>query len=692
MRTIWKRAPLLRLVMPWMVGLFLADAWPYGQIPIALLMCCLTVVAMGYWAYQHWFMQRHWLGLGIMGCFLACGWLYGYYRYSSLLPVVPNRTEKGIWLVRLTEQPVERAKSYRCAAELIGGCNDSVSYAATGKILVYLQKCQAIDTLRTDDVLWLCGGMQAIPKPRAPGEFDLQRHGRRKGVHLQLYADSTHWQWVCRPNNHSVQYYMEEWRSRALACLRELNDDPKTYGVLAALILGDTSDMDPELMTSYAAAGVVHVLAVSGLHVGLVYMLLTPIFLRVFGRARARWWRTLLPIALLWLYSGLSGGSPSVLRAAVMFSGFIVADNFGKHNNIYNTLASSAFVLLVVKPAMLFDLGFQLSYLAVAGIVILQKPLSQVIHVPNKWLDKVWTMSAVSVAAQISTLPLTLYYFHQFPNYFLASNLFVIPWSTLIIYLSIVFYVVLPWPWLAQHIAELLVWMTRLMNKVIIWFEHLPCSVTTQIGCDIWQFWSLSLALFFGLRWLFWKNKPAFLALLSVCLFHLGYGWYREAHIASSEELLVYANGHSIGAAHRKGQHLRWYSFDKTAIDPGYGWLNYVRENDVKRIDTCSAHSALNCPLFAWKESVIYVADSAALARFGWVKCDIVILHHLGRFRFDAKKMDIVENTQIVFGPGISRKKRRWLRSQWKDRLDCVDLSKGAWVIDNRRLMPYVSE
>jgi competence protein ComEC len=689
MRTIWKRAPVLRLMIPWVIGLFLADTWNNWMMPLIILICCLTVVVVGYWAYQLWYMQRHWLGMAILGCALSFGWMFGLYRQSCLFPDVDIVPHQKLWTLKLTERPVERTKSYRCAAELVCSINDSVSQCESGNVLVYLQKCQALDMLQVDDVVLVYGRLQMLAPPRSPGEFDLQTHGRRKGVYLQVYADSTHWQMGWKPSNHSVRYYLEEWRKKALSYLHVLHHDPKEYGVLAALILGDTSDMDPELMTSYAAAGVVHVLAVSGLHVGLVYMLLAPVFKRLFGRSRAKWWRTFLPIVLLWLYSGLSGGSPSVLRAAVMFSGFIVADNFGKHNNIYNTLASSALVLLVVRPAMLFDLGFQLSYLAVIGIVILQQPLSNLIHVPNKVLDKVWTMSAVSIAAQLSTLPLTLYYFHQFPNYFLACNLFVIPWSTLIIYLSIVFFIALPWQSVAHMIADLLVWMTRCMNYVIVWFEQLPYSVTTNIRCDIWQFWFLSLGIFLGLRWLFWRKKTALIGLLAVCALHLGYVWINESQQCGSEELLLYSNGHSVGVAHRKVSDLRWYNFGQEEVDPGYGWSNYLRENNIERVDSSRTNATSTCPLYCWENTVVYIADSSAIRRYGWVDCDVMILHHLGRFRFDAKKMDVVKDVQVIFGPGIPWKSKRWIRNKWKDRLECIDLTKGTWVIDSGRFMPY---
>lgn len=689
MRTIWKRAPLLRLVVPWIGGLVCADLLHNWTLPLMVMICSLTTVVVGYQAYQQWFNQRHWLGLAILLGFFGMGWLYGLIRQECMLPTGMDTSTERTWLVRLTESPLERERSFRCIAEVCGEIGDSAAAEPWAKVLVYFQKSNGIDALKPDDVVQVVGRMQPLSGPKAPGEFNMQRHGRRKGIHLQLYSDSLHWKKVWTPNDHSIQFYMEHWRNRALDCLRERHVESLEYGVLAALILGDTSDMDPELMTSYASAGVVHVLAVSGLHVGLVYMLLTPLFRFIFGRSKGRWLRTLLPVALLWMYSGLSGGSPSVLRAAVMFSGFIFADNFGKHNNIYNTLASSAFVLLLFRPSMFFDLGFQLSYLAVIGIVILQKPLASLVHVPNKWLDRVWTMSAVSVAAQISTLPLTLFYFHQFPNYFLASNLFVIPWSTLIIYISIVFYIALPWPWMAQFIVDVLIGMTRVMNRVITWFEQLPCSVTTDIPCDTVQFFTLSLMLFFGLRWLFWRRSAACLVVLSIGVVHMGYGWLRQASVLQSEEAFLCTNYHSLAVAHRSADRMAWYLLTDAISDKGYGWSNYMRDKGIVLPPDTIAIGADQCPLYKWNETLVYLADSAALSRYGWVQCDVMVLHHLGGFRFDAEKMDRVRNVQIALGPGISKRKLRWIQNQWSQGLDCIALGKGTWVVQDGRLHPF---
>jgi competence protein ComEC len=694
MSMIWRQAPMLRLCMPLCCGIFLHDAYPsLSHWFWALGIFGLLLLWIGSKAYRLWFTQRHWFGIGAMIVFFVLGAARNGLEHSNKEQgEVHENTAECYFLVKLLSRPTERENSFRMEAQCEGYYRDSIFQSEDKKVMIYLQKSREVADLHRDDLVMILGTFNTLQAPQGPGEFDARKYYGRKGIAVQMYADSSKWCFIKNSNDHSVGYYFEKWRSRALHLLQLYGVDGVEYGVLAALILGDTSEMDQEIMKSYSAAGVVHVLAVSGLHVGLVYVLLAPIFARLFGKSKARWLRTFLPMAILWAYSALSGGSPSVLRAAVMFSAFLFADNFGKRNNIYNTMAASAFVLVLWRPSMLFELGFQLSYLAVIGIVVLQKPIYQLIDIQNKWLDKLWSLSVVSISAQIVTVPITLFYFHQFPNYFLFSNLFIIPWSTLIIYISILFFCLYPWPKLAQLCADLMVWMTKGMNGVIVWFDQLPGSVTSDIPCNSVQALAISGFLFFTLRWWLWKKSRALFGSLVALIFGVGALGYTKYQTLNSSLTMLHAQKSGWCISHRVGQEAVVYSkMLDTTWSRLYG-MQQVMMNQLCNDAQEKLIDSLTYPVQRIQGTEIYFADSTAIAKFGLLQVDIIVMHDLGRLKLKKEVLSALHDCTIVTDRSISSKRLNWLKKQTASSVLYVNAKKGCWVLVDKQLRPYETE
>jgi competence protein ComEC len=208
------------------------------------------------------------------------------------------------------------------------------------------------------------------------------------------------------------------------------------------LLIGYKDDLDKTLVQSYSNTGVVHVIAISGLHLGLIYWLLLKLFWPLQKRRDLKWLRPILIIAGLWLFSLLAGMQPSVIRSAVMFTCIVLGETWTRKSSIYNTLAFSAFLLLFINPYWLWDVGFQLSYIAVLSIVIFMQPIYNWFYIKNKALDFIWKLNAVTLAAQILTVPVSIYHFHQFPLSFMFTNFVAVPLSSLILLGEIVLCVV----------------------------------------------------------------------------------------------------------------------------------------------------------------------------------------------------------------------------------------------------------
>src|SRR5688572_4174986 len=294
----------------------------------------------------------------------------------------------------------------------------------------------------------------------------------------------------------------------------------REYGIATALVLGVKDQLDNEIKATYTNTGTMHVLAVSGLHVGLVFFLLNFGLKRLRTSFAHRLLSATIVLSVVWAFAYITALSPSVLRAAVMLTLVVGAQLLLKKSNIYNTLAVAAFILLCFNPFYLLDVGFQLSFTAVIAIVYLQPKIYK-LYAAETWLgDKIWLLICVSLAAQIGTFPLSLYYFHQFPVYFLLSNLIAVPLSTIILYsgLSVLAFGWIPvvGPWLGK-IMQGLLW---LMNETMILLERLPFALINRI--PVTGFQTVLVAIFLILILIFLarpKLKVVLLAGLTLLVF-----------------------------------------------------------------------------------------------------------------------------------------------------------------------------
>ncbi|QCR21147.1 ComEC/Rec2 family competence protein [Pontibacter sp. SGAir0037] len=331
------------------------------------------------------------------------------------------------------------------------------------------------------DRLLIKGAPQAVPPPANPHQFDyraflenkniIHRHALQRHQFLKLGAD---------PAN-PVLYYSILLRRKLDAVLRERVGLAREYGISSALVLGVKDELDNAVRSAYTNTGTMHVLAVSGLHVGLLYLVLMWA-LSKFGKGRTvRIASAGIVLSVLWLYAFMTGLSPSVLRAVVMFSLVTIALAIKRQTNIYNTVAIAAFVLLAYNPYYLFEVSFQLSFAAVLGIVYLQPKLQKLLDFDHPVLRYAWALFTVSVAAQLATMPLGIYYFHQFPVYFWMANIPVIPLAMLALYSGVAALALYGVPVLSKLLFLLHTGSLWLMNECNLFLSNLPQAVIDGI-------------------------------------------------------------------------------------------------------------------------------------------------------------------------------------------------------------------
>ena len=317
--------------------------------------------------------------------------------------------------------------------------------------------------------------------------------------------------------------------------------------MLAALTIGYKNNLDDETKSAYATSGAMHILAVSGLHVGIVYLILKIIFGLFKQNRPVVILKVLFSFIFLWLYAAITGFSPSVVRAAIMFSFILAGDLANRKTNIYNSIFASAFVLLLINPFLVMEVGFKLSYFAVLGIVFFYPRIYGLLEVKNRVLNKLWSLFCVSMAAQLCTFPLGLYYFHQFPNYFFITNLFVVPLAGLIIYSTVIFLLSFSISYAGTFTAWIINFLLTLLNKSVHFIENLPGSVTNGIYLSGFEVITIYVILFLLIILILIRNKIVIFSLLASFLILLSSIQYRrfENHNFSAVAILS-VPGHSI--------------------------------------------------------------------------------------------------------------------------------------------------
>ena len=341
----------------------------------------------------------------------------------------------ALLVATLDETPVEKTKSFKANASISMMIENGKNIPVNGKVILYFKRDSLLPAMSYGSQLIIRKPLQEIKNSGNPGGFDYKRYCLFREITHQAYLKPDEFSVLpkLRIKNGSIAF-LDDIREKVLNILRTNIKGDKELGLAEALLIGYKDDLDKTLVQSYTNTGVVHIIAISGLHLGLIYWLLVQLLKPLQRRKYMNWLRPFIIISGLWLFSLLAGAQPSILRSAVMFTCIVIGETIAKKTSIYNSLAFSAFGLLCWNPYWLWDVGFQLSYSAVLSIIIFMRPVYNLLYVKNKILDFFWKINAVTIAAQILTLPLSIFHFHQFPVYFLLTNFIAVPLSSIILF------------------------------------------------------------------------------------------------------------------------------------------------------------------------------------------------------------------------------------------------------------------
>jgi competence protein ComEC len=699
-------APFVRLIIPFTAGISLAGTLEW---PVPYLIPTLGVLFIVYLLLVHWRHQTRWRwSSAVVGYLLLFGvgymhtiW-YDERNDSAHFDRLPEMEDITTVIGTVYDAPGLGGKRIKVPlrVEAVRTVHDSL-IPVRGHVLLFVERdTTETQTYRYGDRLMAAAQIAPTQPMLNPHGFDYARYLHFQNIHYQAFVSADEVQQVS--SGHGSWAWRQAFfcRERLLELLSKHFNEQQEYSVAAALLVGYTDDLPEDLRQAYADTGSMHALAVSGTHVGLLYVGILwllgriPIRGRRMGRAQQ-----LIALVAIWAFAFLTGATPSVLRATVMFSAWIVGRLILRPNNGYNVLAASAFVLLFFNPYFLYHVGFQLSYAAVLGMMLFYPMILKVMPaIKNRWLRELNNMLWVGVAAQLGTLPMTLYYFHQFPCYFWLAGWVVVVGGALFLWGGF-FLIVLDFifPWLADWLGQALFWLVWGMNRAVIAIQQLPGSVVSGIWITEWV-----MLLLFGVlacmalgiqrrskRWVL--AATTFLA--AACLLHgIRYGqqitsaqmtWYatpklRLNDVRSGHQLLTATEADStvlLRTERRTAQPHRWASGVSSQPDQRMDFAEVFKSEYAWHCPPVSQFFTLKC---ATVDATKWVRKAAAP-----LPVDYLVLSADARVSV-AESVAKFPAKMVVFDGTNRRKTVR----QWRDECDSLGIkyhdlmTDGALVID----------
>lgn len=591
-------------------------------------------------------------------------------------------------MVWLDEYPLKKRKSYKINAHVYAKKQIGEWQHASGKVMLYFEMDSAqAAQLKYGDMMVLYLTFAEIDEPKNPNQFDFKRYCRIQNIFHQGYVPRENWKLLNANMGNDLKGFALGLRHHWLQKLRESGFREKEFAVAGALLLGYKDEIDKETLRAYSSAGAMHVLAISGLHVGIIFLMFNTIFKFLLALPRGKIIRSVVVLSLIWLYALVAGFSPSVVRATVMFSAVALAQAVNRKTNIYNTLLISAVVLISFDPQIIFQVGFQLSYIAVLGIVSVQPALDKLLKPKTKLGKAIWGIITVSIAAQLATFPFGLYYFHQFPNLFILSNLLVIPLVTLILYLGVPLLLIsmvfsLP-TWLWAILSGLIHWM----NRGVSWIESLPNSLLYGLHIADWQLWLLMAGIALGVVALKVKSRSVLAASVALLFgVQLG-GLYRYWESQNRQEIVLYNTTGALAMDLTVGRENVFLYSNALAEDEAqmlftvkhHWWARNIFDSQMIAIDELGQLKESHWNV---KRNKVQLGEiSLALGMDDYQSSDWLLLHEMfGKLDIDQLKAQ--QPRGIILHTGLRRKwKEQIYEALAEAQVPILDLDKGYVVL-----------
>lgn len=521
--------PLFRLSVALATGIFLSDVFALdGTYLYALcFVFVLSVLLSSIFYFSKTYRIRFLFGISVSLSFLLLG---GILFVISLENIHHEwDSDKAVYVAFVCDIPRVKGKTIQATVNV-----EKVKDVATGswkpvnkQVLLYWMPDSMQPPLQCGDRMCFRAHV-GIPMSDADFTgFDYGQYLQRQGISGTAIVYSGYWRKLLQPSTPTFKMQALMLREQIVKKFRTWNLEDDVLAIISALTIGDKSKLTREIKATYNAAGVSHILALSGLHIGILSMILSWLFYPLRRVCGGKWIASFLIVGLLWGFAFLSGLSPSVIRAVTMFSAYVVASIFSEDRfSGFSALTLTAFIMLIYQPMYLFDVGFQLSFMAVLGIFLFYPLIDSLFVVRNKIVAYLWNIISLSLSAQLATLPLILYYFGTFPVYFLLSNLVVAPIAVFILSATLLALALGVFPVAANFVVQGLDFAVRTLNEVMEQIQHWPGAQITSAYLSVWQAWLLAVAIVTLWRYVVCRNARRLIVfLLTVNVLIVSFLW-----------------------------------------------------------------------------------------------------------------------------------------------------------------------
>jgi competence protein ComEC len=637
-------------------GIIIAHFYPNTLYFYLVILLCVSLLIIGFIIKEHLFQTIY---FGIVT--YACIFLLGAVTYQINLPEFQNNhysqndsigLKENILQLKIKEVLKSDTYNSKYIAEVIAINNKDFD----GKILLNIKKDSLEKIINIDDLLLISSKLKKIPVPLNPHQFDYSSYMKSLGVYNQVHSS---YQDILNQSkgNPTLRGQADKVRSYLIQKLKKSPLTPNVIAIVQALILGQKKDINKQLYNDYAAAGAIHILAVSGLHIGIIYFMLIALLRPLKILFKSELLISIVIVLCLWGFAFLTGLSPSVIRAVTMFSFFAFAKAINRETNAINTLFLSYFVLLIINPLWLFYVGFQLSYLAVLFILWLLPLFNKIYYPKNYFVKKIWGIFTVTIAAQIGIIPLSIYYFHQFPGLFFITNLIILPFLGILLGGGIILIFLSTLNILPIWFALSYNFLIKLMNSCIHWIANQELFLFQNITFSLAK--ALASYLLIISIILFWsyqnRRSTLFFAvglsiLLSVSIF--------DNYSNAKNEFIVFHKSRQSIVANKNASILHLYKSDATLnIGNSYPIKGYKIAKGINE------YSEIKTPqVFRYHEKLILVLDSLGVYPRDH-KVDIVLLTYSPKINLIRMLDSLQPKLIIVDGNNYKSYVKRWKNS-----------------------------
>ena len=555
--------PLARITFGFVLGIIAAFYLkPNPQIVFLLLLISFLAVAITYFLSRKNIILALYFGLAtyLLSFFIGISTQITHNDFFQKSNYTHNRSifEKPHALSITLREKLKSSNANDRYIAIVNRVNQTES---SGRVLLNVRKDSLTHKFQIGDILQIKTTLQKNSSPYNPNQFDYSKYLENKQIFAQLYAQANEIS-ISTKTEKNIWYYTSKLRSKIIYNLEKSNFNKTELNVAIALILGQQQDISPEIIRDYQYAGAVHILSVSGLHIGFILIFVTFILKPLPNTKRGSLIKLIIILASLSIFGVIAGLAPSVVRSVTMFSFVAIGNHLRRGDNIYHTLLISILIILLFEPSFLFDVGFQLSYIALFFIIWLQPLLSSLWLPKNKVIKYIWDILTVSFAAQIGTLPLSVYYFHQFPGLFFVTNLVIIPLLSIIMVLGVLVMVLAAFGYVPFVLAKPLEWSIFYLNKIINSIASLEQFIIHNISFN----YSLLLSSYLLIITLIiWFKKPSFAkliaVLITVAILQLSFLQTRYS-IQNQQELVVFNLKKNTLITERNGNDVTLYAND----------------------------------------------------------------------------------------------------------------------------------